>query len=66
MSLKNKNGLITKISQFSRPNPKRYSPFSININSFLHGGPSNPPTPTPPPPPSAGAFSNAFSNAFNT
>ena len=66
MSLKSKNGLITKISQFSRPNPKRYDPFSININSFSYGGSSGSPTPPPPLPPSAGAFSNAFSNAFNT
>jgi hypothetical protein len=65
MSLKSKNGLITKISQFSRPNPKKYDPFPININSFSYGGSPSSPTPTPPLP-SAGAFSNAFSNAFNT
>jgi hypothetical protein len=66
MSLKSKNGLITKISKFSRPNPKKYDPFPININSFSYGGSSGSPTPTPPPPPpSVGAFSNAFSNAFN-
>ena len=64
MSLKSKNGLITKISQFSRPNPKKYDPFPININSPSRGGSSNSPTPSPSP--SAGAFSNAFSNAFNT
>jgi hypothetical protein len=65
MNLKSKKGLINKISQFSRLNPKRYDPFSTNINSFLRRGSPSPPTPTPPSPPSTGAFSNAFSNAFN-
>ena len=62
MSLKSKKGLINKISQFSRPNPKKYdpSPFT-NINVFSSGGSSSTPSPTP----STGAFSNAFSNAFN-
>jgi hypothetical protein len=67
MSLKSKRGLITKISQLSRPNPKKYDPSPFNINSFSREESSNSPTPPPPspPPPSAGAFSNAFSNAFN-
>lgn len=65
MSLKSKKGLITKISIFSASNPKKYDPSPFNINLFSRGGgSSNSPTPSPPPP-STGAFSNAFSNAFN-
>ena len=56
-----KNGLINKISVFSRSNPKKYNPFRINTNTFLTRDSSSVPTP----PPSTGAFSNAFSNAFN-
>ena len=66
MSLKSKKGLINKISQFSRPNPKKYDPFPFtNTNVFSSGGSSSTPSPTPSPTPSTGAFSNAFSNAFN-
>ena len=60
----NKNGLINKISIFSRSNPKKYNPFRINTDNFLLRDSSPSPTPIPTPP-STGAFSNAFSNAFN-
>ena len=66
MSLKSKKGLITKVSQFSRPNPKKYDPYPKGtFSSTTQSPPAPSPVPPTPPTPSTGAFSNAFSNAFN-
>jgi hypothetical protein len=66
MSLKSKKGLINKISLFSRPNPRKYDPYPKGTFSSTTQSPPVPsPVPPTPPTPSAGAFSNAFSNAFN-
>jgi hypothetical protein len=59
MSLRSKDGLISKTSKFSVLKPKIYNPFPF-VPSY--GGSSLPTTPPPNPPQS---FSSAFSNAFN-
>ena len=65
MSLRSKNGLINKTSLFSTPNPKKYDPYPIGTFSSTIQYPPVP-FPVPPTPPApVGAFSNAFSNAFN-
>jgi hypothetical protein len=59
-------GLLGKKTLLTKQKYKKYNPTATNFFQLFPTLPPSPEPPSPTPPPVIGAFSNAFSNAFNT